>query len=58
MTIKDIQQILTSQYPTAAKRLLNPRLNTGKLRDAFKLALPDWQQGVKRAIQEITVYQK
>ncbi|MDP3845931.1 MAG: dTDP-4-dehydrorhamnose reductase [Pseudomonas sp.] len=45
--------IATSAYPTAAKRPLNSRLNTEKLRNAFALHLPDWQAGVARMLTEI-----
>jgi dTDP-4-dehydrorhamnose reductase len=45
--------IPTSDYPTPAKRPLNSRLNTAKLRSAFGLTLPPWQQGVDRMLIEI-----
>ncbi|WP_136805335.1 dTDP-4-dehydrorhamnose reductase [Desulfosediminicola flagellatus] len=53
LKVKDIHSILTSEYPTPAKRPLNSRLNTHKLRRVFGLYLPDWQQGVSRAIHQI-----
>lgn len=46
--------IPTSSYPTPARRPLNSRLNTAKLRNAFGLALPHWQVQVDRMLQEIT----
>jgi dTDP-4-dehydrorhamnose reductase len=42
----------TSNFPTPAQRPLNSRLNTQKLRDTFKLNLPEWQLGVDRMLQE------
>ncbi|MFZ7337180.1 sugar nucleotide-binding protein, partial [Comamonas jiangduensis] len=36
-----------------AKRPYNSRLNTRKLQTAFGLYLHDWQQGVRRMLQEI-----
>jgi dTDP-4-dehydrorhamnose reductase len=45
--------IPTSAYPTAAKRPLNSRLATGKLRAAFGLVLPHWQVGVERMLTEV-----
>ena len=48
-----IQAVPTSAYPTAAKRPLNSRLNTHKLRSSFGLTLPDWQTGVQRMLHEI-----
>jgi dTDP-4-dehydrorhamnose reductase len=48
-----IEAIPTSAYPTPALRPLNSRLDTGKLRGAFGLTLPDWRIGVKRLIDEL-----
>jgi dTDP-4-dehydrorhamnose reductase len=48
-----ILPIPSSSYPTPAARPLNSRLDTGKLRAAFGLTLPDWQQGVARMLAEI-----
>ncbi len=49
-----IAAVPTSAYPTAARRPLNSRLDTGKLRSAFGLTLPHWQSGVQRMLHEIT----
>jgi len=49
-----IKAVPTSAYPTAARRPLNSRLDTRKLRSAFGLTLPHWQAGVQRMLQEIT----
>ena len=43
----------TTAYPTPAKRPLNSRLSTDKLRSAFGLVLPAWQSGVERLLTEI-----
>lgn len=48
-----LQAIPTSQYPTPAKRPLNSRLNTEKLKSTFDIDLPDWQMGVERMLMEI-----
>ncbi|MET3898992.1 dTDP-4-dehydrorhamnose reductase [Devosia sp. UYZn731] len=48
-----IESIASADYPTPAIRPLNSRLQTQKLRDAFGLALPDWQQGVGRTVAEL-----
>lgn len=48
-----IEAIGTIAYPTPARRPLNSRLDTGKLRHAFGLTLPHWQQGVDRMLTEI-----
>jgi dTDP-4-dehydrorhamnose reductase len=41
-----IKAITTAEYPTAAKRPLNSRLDTSPLRNTFGLSLPPWQQGI------------
>ena len=48
-----LRPIATAAYPTPAQRPLNSRLDTRKLRAAFGLALPPWQQGVERMLREI-----
>ena len=48
-----VTAIPSSAYPVAATRPLNSRLDTHKLQQAFGLALPDWQQGVDRMLDEV-----
>ena len=48
-----IHSILTSEYPTAAKRPLNSRLNTNKIKKTFMLELPYWESEVKKVLREI-----
>ena len=47
-----VRAIPSSGYPTPAQRPLNSRLDTFKLRHAFGLHLPPWQQGVERMLME------
>jgi dTDP-4-dehydrorhamnose reductase len=49
-----IERVASSAFVTAATRPKNSRLNTDKLRNAFELHLPDWQNGVARMLAEIT----
>jgi dTDP-4-dehydrorhamnose reductase len=48
-----IRSILTSEYPTPAKRPLNSRLNTDKLKKTFMLELPQWESEVKKVLREV-----
>ncbi len=48
-----ILPIPTLAYPTPARRPLNSRLDTRKLRAAFDLELPHWQTGVDRMLSEV-----
>lgn len=48
-----VQPIASSQYPAAARRPLNSRLDTRRLQTAFGLQMPPWQQGVTRVLREI-----
>jgi dTDP-4-dehydrorhamnose reductase len=48
-----IEAIPTAAYPTAARRPLNSRLDTTKLRTAFGLRLPPWEAGVERMLAEV-----
>ncbi len=49
-----VATVATADYPTAARRPLNSRLDTTKLRTAFGLHLPQWQVHVRRMLEEIT----
>ena len=48
-----IRAIPSSEYPTAAKRPANSRLNTSRFRDHFDSELPDWQNDVRHVLQRI-----
>jgi dTDP-4-dehydrorhamnose reductase len=48
----EIKPITTSEYPTAAERPLNSKLDTTKFCNSFNLVLPEWQQGVIRMLHE------
>jgi dTDP-4-dehydrorhamnose reductase len=49
-----VTPITTAEYPVAAHRPANSRLDTAKLRAAFALTLPDWRRGVDRVLDELT----
>jgi dTDP-4-dehydrorhamnose reductase len=48
-----VRPIPTSAYPTPARRPLDSRLDTSRLRGAFGLHLPQWQIGVARMLDEL-----
>jgi len=48
-----ILPVPTSAFPTPAQRPANSRLATARLREAFGLTLPAWEQGVERMLNEI-----
>lgn len=50
---ESIRAITTAEYPTAAKRPANSRLDTHKIRSTFGLALPSWESPLLRIIREI-----
>ena len=49
-----VEAIASSEYPTPAKRPAWSVLNNRKLQQDFGIVLPQWQQGVKRVIAELT----
>ena len=53
-----IRPIPASEYPTAAKRPANSRLDTGKFYKTFSLVLPHWQSGVRHILQQILADRK
>ncbi len=53
LTIQNVNAIPTSAYPTPATRPHNSRLNNQKIQHTFGILLPNWQDGVKRALVEL-----
>ena len=53
MTSKDIKPILSNAYPTLAKRPMNSRLDTTKIKKTFMLELPHWEVEVKRILKAL-----
>jgi dTDP-4-dehydrorhamnose reductase len=49
---QSIQPVPSTAFTTAARRPLNSRLGTTRLRDTFGLTLPTWQTGVLRMLTE------
>jgi dTDP-4-dehydrorhamnose reductase len=50
---KAISALRSADYPTPARRPLNSRLCTQKLRTTFGLHLPQWEAGVDRMLSEL-----
>jgi len=51
MTSHDIKAILSDAYPTVAKRPMNSRLDTTKIKNTFVLKLPSWEEEVANVIK-------
>jgi dTDP-4-dehydrorhamnose reductase len=51
MTSQEIKSISSDFYPTAAKRPMNSRLNTTKIKKTFVLKLPSWEEEVANVIK-------
>jgi dTDP-4-dehydrorhamnose reductase len=50
---ESIEAITTEQYPAAARRGPNSRLDTSALRSTFGLVLPDWRVGIAQVLAQI-----
>lgn len=48
-----ISPIASADYPTAAKRPANSRLDTTKLRTTFGLHLPDWRDSIDHILEQL-----
>jgi dTDP-4-dehydrorhamnose reductase len=48
-----LEAITTAQYPTAARRPTNSRLDCSKIARAFGLRLPPWQSSLERCLDEL-----
>jgi dTDP-4-dehydrorhamnose reductase len=53
MTSKDIKPISSDAYLTLAKRPMNSRLDTTKIKKTFMLKLPHWEAEVKRILKDL-----
>lgn len=53
LKVRRVEPIDTSEYPLPARRPLNSRLDTEKLRTTFGLTLPHWQYHVRRMLVEL-----
>lgn len=53
--VEDIVAITTADYPTPAARPKNSKLDNKKLKQAFQISLPSWQQGLKEVMQKIEI---
>jgi len=51
---EDIRPITSAEYPTAARRPANSRLDCRRLEDDFGLCLPDWQPYLQRMLAQMT----
>jgi dTDP-4-dehydrorhamnose reductase len=51
MTSQDIKSISSDEYPTIAKRPMNSRLDTTKIKRTFMLELPHWELEVAAMIK-------
>jgi dTDP-4-dehydrorhamnose reductase len=49
----DVVPISTVEYPTAAKRPANSRLDTSAFTEQFGFALPSWQKGVDDTVRRV-----
>src|SRR5690606_23715042 len=49
----DIVPVLTSEYPTPARRPLYSRLDSARFARDFGVRLPDWRIGVNQVIAEV-----
>lgn len=49
----DVRPVRSADYPTAAARPLNSRLDTSRLQRCFGLCLPPWQAGLAHVLQQL-----
>jgi dTDP-4-dehydrorhamnose reductase len=53
LTPDNIRAIATDDYPTAARRPQNSRLDTSQFQATFGLRMPPWQHGLDHILQQI-----
>ena len=55
VTQERLVPIKSADYPVAAPRPLNSRLDCARIANVFSIHLPSWQWGVRRILQEIAL---
>jgi len=55
MTSKDIKAIPSASYPTSAKRPMNSRLDSAKIKKTFALEFPDWEEEIAMTLRKLIV---
>jgi len=58
LTIKTVEPIPTSAYPTPAKRPANSVLDCRKIEQAFGVVRPPWEESLEKMLREIIVSKK
>jgi dTDP-4-dehydrorhamnose reductase len=53
--VPKLEPIMTTQYPTAARRPQNSRLDCAKIERAFGLRLPAWQDSLENCLDELAL---
>ena len=48
-----IEAITTAEYPTAAKRPANSRMNCERLRDRFGWSMMSWKESLRQVLAEL-----
>jgi len=56
MTSKDIKLISSDEYPTAAKRPMNSRLNKTKIKKTFMLEFPTWEEELVAMLKTTSIH--
>jgi dTDP-4-dehydrorhamnose reductase len=51
--LAEIEAITTAEYPTAARRPENSRLNSAALGERFGWRIPDWEESLRKVMTEI-----
>jgi dTDP-4-dehydrorhamnose reductase len=55
--VPTLEAITTAQYPTAARRPANSRLDCSKIARTFGLRLPPWRSSLERCLDELALAQ-
>jgi dTDP-4-dehydrorhamnose reductase len=51
--LAEIEAITTAEYPTAARRPVNSRMDCGKLRERFGWKMMDWRDSLREVLAEL-----
>ena len=53
LALRRVEPVTTASFGAPARRPLNSRLNTEKVRRVLGLALPTWEEGLRACVDEL-----
>jgi dTDP-4-dehydrorhamnose reductase len=56
LKVKNVVPITTAEYPAPAKRILNSRLNSDKIKELYNITLPNWEKSLENCLTKLITH--